>query len=134
MLQKIEGALGAKGPEWSGSKPLPGGDFPVLDFAGQLDALKRRYPFLDDGTALRLERQYGTFALEILGNAKTFADLGRDFGAGLSEAEVRYLMRREWAVSAEDVLWRRSKLGLRLTVEQVEALGDFMSDLMASAA
>ena len=134
VLQKIEGALGAKGPEWSGSKPLPGGDFPVLDFAGQLDALKQRYPFLDDGTALRLERQYGTFALEILGNAKTFADLGRDFGAGLSEAEVRYLMRREWAVSAEDVLWRRSKLGLRLTVEQVEALGDFMSDLMASAA
>ena len=71
---------------------------------------------------------------KILGNAKTFADLGRDFGAGLSEAEVRYLMRREWAVSAEDVLWRRSKLGLRLTVEQAEALGDFMSDLMASAA
>lgn len=134
VLKKIETALGPKGPEWSGSKPLPGGDFPVLDFADRLRALKQRYPFLDEGTALRLERQYGTLVEEILGDAKAFSDLGRDFGGGLTEAEVRYLTQREWAVTAEDVLWRRSKLGLRLTKAQADALESFMAQLSSCAA
>ncbi|UUX50650.1 glycerol-3-phosphate dehydrogenase [Nisaea acidiphila] len=134
VMAKIEAVLGAKGPVWSGTEPLPGGDFPALDFSEQLDAVRARYPFLDDGTSLRLTRQYGTLVPEVLGEAAGMADLGRDFGAGLTEAEVRYLMHREWAVTAEDVLWRRSKLGLRLDKDQAAALQGFMSEAASRAA
>ena len=72
-------------------------------------------------------RAYGTRTTKILNGAKSLADLGKIFGADLSEAEVRYLMRAEWASSAEDVLWRRSKLGLRFSVDQVAELVDFMN-------
>ena len=71
-------------------------------------------------------RAYGTEAFAILGEAKTRADLGRDFGAGLSEAEVIWLMDREWARRAEDVVWRRTKLGLRLSADQIAVLDRFM--------
>ena len=85
--------------------------------------------------AARLVRAYGTRAETILSGAKSMADLGRVFGADLTEREVLYLMRQEWAVQADDVLWRRTKLGLRLTVEQRAALGDFMAaQAMAPAA
>ncbi|WP_420404513.1 glycerol-3-phosphate dehydrogenase [Nisaea sp.] len=134
VMGKIEAVLGAKGPEWSGAEPLPGGDFPVLDFAARLQAVKQKYPFLDDRTALRLTRQYGTLVFEIFGDAIKAGDLGRDFGAGLTEAEVRYLIEREWATTAEDVLWRRSKLGLRLDEGQVTTLQGFMSEAVSRAA
>jgi hypothetical protein len=77
------------------------------------------YPFLTEGWALRLVRAYGTEARAILGGAARPMDLGRDFGATLTEAEVRWLMDREWARTAEDVVWRRTKLGLRLTADQI---------------
>ena len=75
--------------------------------------LRRRYPFLTEAHALRLVRAYGTRATSLLGGAKSAQDLGRQFGATLSEVEVRYLIDNEWARSAEDVVWRRSKLGLQ---------------------
>ncbi len=77
-------------------------------------------------TPLRLVRAYGTRATSLLGGAKSLSDLGRQFGATLSEIEVRYLMDNEWARTAEDVVWRRSKLGLRLSREQIGALDDWM--------
>ena len=77
--------------------------------------LAARFPFLDAGWAGRLVRGYGTEAAAMLGGARTAADLGERFGWDLTEREVRWLMAREWAVTAEDVLWRRTKLGLRLT-------------------
>jgi glycerol-3-phosphate dehydrogenase len=69
---------------------------------------------------------YGTRAKDMLGAAMSAADLGRDFGATLTEAEIDYLMREEWAERADDVLWRRSKLGLRLSAEQAAAVADAM--------
>ncbi len=114
--------------EWTGRAPLPGGDFPVLGFAALKDDLARRYPWLGAGEAGRLARSYGTRAERILAGAKDRASLGRDFGAGLSEAEVRYLMREEFAREAEDVVWRRTKLGLRLSGKEVEALRAFMME------
>ena len=111
---------------WTGRVPLPGGDFPVLGLSALADELVRRCRWLDEVEARRLARSYGTRARLILGDAKDRASLGRDFGAGLSEAEVRYLMREEFAENAEDVIWRRSKLGLRLTPAEVEALETFM--------
>jgi glycerol-3-phosphate dehydrogenase len=112
---------------WSGEVPLPGGDFPVLGFAQLVADLERDYPWLDRGQARRLAHAYGTRARAILAGAKSKASLGRDFGAGVSEAEVVYLMEREWAEDAADILWRRSKLGLRLAPDQVAALEEFMA-------
>ena len=115
------------GPAWTGRAPLPGGDF-AIDGAGALAASYRsRHPFLAEAEAERIVRAYGLLAGEWLGGARTRDDLGADFGHGLSEAEVDYLVRREWAVSADDVLWRRSKLGLRLAPAQVAALSAYLA-------
>lgn len=113
---------------WTGRVPLPGGDFPVMGFSALADGLARRHAWLGAADAVRLARSYGSRAGRILDGATDRAALGRDFGAGLSEAEVRHLIREEFAREAEDVLWRRSKLGLRLSAEQVEALRAFMDD------
>lgn len=131
MLEKIEGFLGKKGKPWTATGALPGGDFPATGFAAQVAALKSAYPFIDEMHARRLTRLYGTRALFVLGLAKSKADLGRNFGSDLFEAEVRYLIVNEWAVTAEDVLWRRTKRGLRLTAEQAAALDDYMRDAIA---
>ena len=115
------------GAAWTAGVALPGGDFAVGGQGRLADDLRRDYPFLDPATALRLIRAYGTEARAILGAARTAADLGRDFGAGLSEAEVRWLMREEFARRAADILWRRGKLGLRMTAEQAAALDAWMA-------
>ncbi|MDG3043037.1 glycerol-3-phosphate dehydrogenase [Roseicyclus marinus] len=116
----------AKGP-WTAGVTLPGGDFPHDGQPALARALRSDFPFLSEFWARRLVRAYGTEARQILGDAVTAADLGQDFGATLTEAEVRWLMAQEYARSAEDVLWRRSKLGLRVTEDQARALDDWMT-------
>ena len=128
MLEKIEALIGRKGPAWTASATLPGGDFPVDGFGAQVSALRRDHPFLDQRAAERLCRLYGTKARKVLGSARSKADLGRDFGGDLSEAEVRYLMENEWAVTAEDVLWRRTKRGLVTTAEEAASLDRYMDE------
>jgi glycerol-3-phosphate dehydrogenase len=115
------------GAPWTATAGLPGGDFAVDGFAALADELVARHPFLSAREAARLVGAYGTTARDILGSAARREDLGIDFGAGLSEAEVRHLMRREWAVSADDVLWRRSKLGLFVAPQTPAALDAFMA-------
>jgi glycerol-3-phosphate dehydrogenase len=134
MLEKIEGFLGKRGKPWTSATPLPGGDFPATGFDARAAKLKSAYPFLDQRLARRLTRLYGTRAAKLLGPARSIADLGRDFGADLYEAEVRYLVENEWAVTAEDVLWRRTKRGLHFTREQTAALEEFMRGTRAVAA
>lgn len=112
---------------WTGTSPLPGGDFPVDGAAALIDALHRQHPFLEPAWARRLVRAYGTLATRVLGEARTLADCGRHFGHGLTEREVDYLVTREWAVTADDILWRRSKLGLRLSTDEQAALGTYMA-------
>ncbi|BAB48247.1 glycerol-3-phosphate dehydrogenase [Mesorhizobium japonicum] len=126
MLEKIEGFLGKRGKPWTSDAPLPGGDFPATGFDAQVAKLKTAYPFLDARLARRLTRLYGTRAQRLLGLAKSNAELGRNFGGDLYEAEVRYLVENEWALTAEDVLWRRTKRGLHLSREHVAALDEFM--------
>jgi glycerol-3-phosphate dehydrogenase len=116
------------GKGWTADAALPGGNFPVTEAGDQRDGLARDYPFLAIATIRRLSRCYGTCAREWLGNANCAADLGRDFGYGLSEAEVRYLVQREWAHTADDILWRRSKLGLRFDKTQSTALDHWLAD------
>jgi glycerol-3-phosphate dehydrogenase len=113
---------------WTRTGALPGGDFPVEGFAALVDGIAAAHPWLERGTVTRLARAYGTRARDILGDAKGLADLGRHFGADLYERELRYLMRAEWARRAEDVLWRRGKLGLRLSPQESDALDEFMRE------
>jgi glycerol-3-phosphate dehydrogenase len=98
----------------------------VSDIDGLIAELQRGYPFLSHEHARRLARAYGTRAIKLLGDAKAAADLGQAFGATLTEREVRYLIANEWAVTAEDVVWRRSKLGLRLTADEIAVLDDWI--------
>jgi len=120
---------------WTARVALPGGDFPQDQVAALTASLKAQHPFLTDYWAARLIRAYGTEAALILGNATTAAALGQDFGGTLTEAEVRWLMSHEFAASAADVVWRRSKLGLRMTADQIETLDRFMtSEVGADAA
>jgi glycerol-3-phosphate dehydrogenase len=119
---------------WTASAPLPGGEFGIDDFDAQVSGLRRTFPFLDPRQATRLVRAYGTHAKTILGSARTAADLGTAFGASLSEAEVRYLMEHEWARTAEDVVWRRTKLGLRMTPGEIGALDAWMRGAGAARA
>ena len=108
-----------------------GGAFAVTEAEALEQALRLRYPWLNEGDARRLTRAYGLRTVEILGDAGSREALGRDFGAGLSEREVDYLMRVEWAESADDVVWRRSKLGLRLSPDQIAALDRFIAGRLA---
>ncbi len=112
---------------WTAGVPLPGGDFPVDGFEALVAALAAAHPWLDARTARRLARAYGTEAAEIVGDARDAAGMGRDFGAGLTAREVAWLMDREFARSAEDVVWRRSKLGLRMSADQIADLDGWMS-------
>ena len=116
----------ASGP-WTAGVAVPGGDFPVDGVAALTDALKAAYPFLDDAWAGRLIRAYGTEARQVLGAATSPGDLGEAFGATLTAAEVRWLMTREYARTAADVVWRRSKLGLRLSPDEIARLDAWMS-------
>ena len=114
------------GPAWTESRPLPGGDFPIDGAEVLKSKIAARYPFLSPADAERIQKAYGTRAFDWLGEAEGWDALGRNFGGGLSEAEVDYLRRAEWAQTAEDVLWRRSKLGLRLDAAQQAGLAEWM--------
>jgi glycerol-3-phosphate dehydrogenase len=123
-LEKLSPYLkGDKAREgWTGKAPLPGGDMDVSAIPALCAELMRDYPFLSAAHANRLAHAYGTRAVKLLSTAKSLAELGKAFGASLTEAEVRYLISEEWARTAEDIVWRRSKLGLRLTPEEIAAL------------
>ncbi|MFN3641531.1 MAG: glycerol-3-phosphate dehydrogenase [Gemmobacter sp.] len=133
-MARLAPLLGATHGPWTARVPLPGGDFPHDGAPALAGALCAAHPFLTPAWAARLVRHYGTEAAEVLRGAATAADLGPDFGATLTAAEVRWLMTREWAVTAEDVVWRRTKLGLRLTPDQVAALDRWMRDARERAA
>jgi glycerol-3-phosphate dehydrogenase len=114
------------GGDWTAGVALPGGDFAVDGFEALVKTLHGRYPFLTAGHARRLVRAYGTEAAQLLGDARQMSDLGRDFGATLTEAEVRWQMRHEYAREAADVVWRRTRLGLKMTGAEIAALDDWM--------
>jgi glycerol-3-phosphate dehydrogenase len=115
---------------WTGHVALPGGDFPVDGFDALVAKFAAGFPFVPPVMLRRLVRAYGTRTGAVLGRATCCADLGRHFGADLTEAEVRYLIHAEWARTAEDVVWRRSKFGLRLSADQIAALDEAMHRLL----
>ena len=117
---------GTPGP-WTAGVALPGGDFPVDGAPALISGLKADYSFLDDRWARRLVRAYGVEARAVLGDAKRAEDLGEHFGSSLYQREVEWLMTREYARVADDVLWRRSKLGLRFGESEKAALEQWMA-------
>jgi glycerol-3-phosphate dehydrogenase len=125
-LEKLKPFLPNLEPAWTGRSPLPGGDLPQGDFDAFLADFSSTRPWLPPDLARRLARAYGTRAERVLDGARTLADLGDDLGAGLTEGEVRYLMEHEWAETAEDILWRRSKLGLHGGAALAERLSDWL--------
>ncbi|TCK98927.1 homodimeric glycerol 3-phosphate dehydrogenase (quinone) [Shimia isoporae] len=121
-MEKLMPFFKDAGSAWTAGVPMPGGNFEVDGVEDLIASLQSRYPFLTAAWAKRLVRAYGTEAQEMLGDAKVSEDLGFSFGATLTEREVRWLMQREYATSAEDIVWRRSKLGLRMSNAEIEAL------------
>lgn len=125
-LSKIATQFDGLSGDWTAGVSMPGGDFSVDGVAALIEELMVSYPFLTQKWAARLVRAYGTDAHLILGDAKDASALGEDFGATLSEAELIWLKTHEFAQSGEDVLWRRSKLGLRLDKAQAARVDAFM--------
>jgi len=117
----------AASPAWTRGAPLPGGDFPWDGIEALVARASGLWPFLTDAHARRMVHAYGTRLDRILGPARTFDDLGVRFAGDLTAAEVRYLMQEEWAQTAEDVLWRRTKLGLHTSPEEAAELDRFMA-------
>ncbi len=115
-LAKLAAVTPGIGPSWTASAPLPGGDFPVEEVENRIRDFGQRYPFLEAVEARRLFRAYGTRADRLMAGARSKADMGEHFGP-ITEREVDYLVREEWAQTADDILWRRTKLGLRTSAE-----------------
>ncbi len=126
-MEKLAPHLPAAGKPWTDSAPLPGGDMPDGDFDMFLAGFRARFPFLPPELSLRLARAYGTRADGILEGCQSMADLGLSFGGGLHQREVDYLIKEEWAETAEDILWRRSKLGLHVPAGTARALDDALA-------
>ena len=127
-LARLAPYLPEAGEKWTAASVLPGGDgLPPGGAAALAAELRQRHPFLDAATAARLAASYGSAAYQILGDARSPEALGRDFGHFLTDAELTWLVEREWARTADDVLWRRSKLGLRMTPAQQRALAAYFA-------
>jgi len=130
-LDKIRPFFPGTPGRWTAGVALPGGDFPVDGVEALIARLRGDYPFLTDVWARRLIRAYGTEAGQVLGDATCETDLGEDFGATLREREITWLMDREYARRADDVVWRRNKLGLRLTADEIERIDTWMAERAA---
>jgi glycerol-3-phosphate dehydrogenase len=126
-LEELKPFFPSLKPSWTEKAKMPGGDMPDADFDRFFANVRQRWPFLPEHLAHRLARAYGTRMEELLGSATSLADLGEDFGAGLMAAEVDYLVRREWARTAEDILWRRSKLGLHVPVDAAAKIDAYLA-------
>ena len=132
ILKQVEEFLGSKGDSWTNHSSLPGGD---IDVDGQLDLqnkLQTKYPFLTQETLKRVVRSYGTISFDIFGDAEHIDSLGKHFGSGLYEREVAYLIQEEWARTSDDILFRRSKLGLSFSKTEIKRLDEYIEDLFNS--
>lgn len=118
---------------WTADAPLPGGDIANADFTGFLERTMRAFPWLPATLLHRYARAYGTRVATLIATAESLADLGADYGDGLYEAEIKYLIEHEWAMTADDILWRRSKLGLHVCAETVARLVARLHALAAGA-
>ncbi|WP_293267369.1 glycerol-3-phosphate dehydrogenase [Neptunomonas sp.] len=116
------------GAAWTENTPIPGGDF--KDHASLSNDLGKRYPWLPSELRARYVRTYGTLSYTLINDASSLKCLGENFGAGLYSAEINYLLTYEWALTSEDILWRRTKLGLRLSEAEKNYLTQHLENLL----
>ncbi len=129
-LAKLAPHLPPMKPAWTAATPLPGGDLGDGGLPGFISRLACSRPAFDPGFLGRLARRYGTLVEEVLGEARSEADLGQALGGGLTEGEVQYLVEREWARDPDDVLWRRTKCGLHMTADERAAAAERITELL----
>ncbi|MCZ6487685.1 MAG: glycerol-3-phosphate dehydrogenase, partial [Gammaproteobacteria bacterium] len=127
VVDMLKNPMDFDAPGWTANASLPGGDIDNADFASFLDSCRRQYPWLDDEVLKDYARNYGTEIEIMLSGRRCMADLGDNFGGGLNECEVRYLIKYEWAELPEDILWRRTKKGLKVSQATEINLQTFMS-------
>ncbi|MBK8742821.1 MAG: glycerol-3-phosphate dehydrogenase [Betaproteobacteria bacterium] len=127
VLDKLRPSFPHMTGSWTGARALPGGDMPGADFEAFALALAQRYPELPASYPRALARRHGTRAGQILGSAAAPADLGTHFGDTLYAAEIDYLVASEWAVTADDILWRRTKCGLHLNQNERDAVAAYLA-------
>jgi glycerol-3-phosphate dehydrogenase len=125
-LEMLAPLFPAMGPAWTAGTVLPGGALPEGGIDGLLAALRKDYSGLDDELLKGLARRHGSLSAEVLAYAPRGVAGSRHFGADLYAFEVDYLVQREWARTVEDVLWRRTKSGLRLDPAAVNAVATYM--------
>ena len=133
ILKHVEGFLGKRGNAWTEKSSLPGGDIAV---DGQFDLntkLHKKFPFLTEETIKRLVRSYGTISFDIFGGAENLESLGEHFGSGLYEREVNYLIQEEWSRTSDDILFRRSKLGLFFSKDEIKKLDLYLDDFFKAS-
>jgi len=123
--------LGRGRGAWTADAVLPGAEASGLNFETFVKTLRREFNWLPESLALRLARAYGSRVRTILRGCKRMADMGEDFGDGIYEAEIRYLVANEWAMTADDIFWRRSKLGLHASEETQKRVAKFVRKLLA---
>ncbi len=125
-VDMLAGPLGADGSRWTSDAPLPGGDIPGADIGAFTAHCAARYPWLPEALLRHFVRHYGTDLHALLAGRSSVDDLGEHFGAGLYAAEVAYLARHEWARTAEDILWRRTKKGLGVSAHGADRLRAYL--------
>lgn len=133
VMEKLKPYLHFRAGTWTSEHPLPGGDISDGGLEHFVDALVRAYPKMPEALLRRLARAYGTRIVLILGEARDVEGLGRDFGRGLYQAEVDYLFHHEWARTGQDILYRRSKLGLRFNTAEKAMLDSYLDALGTGA-
>ncbi len=132
-VDRLVAHAGRKAPAWTArGAPLPGGE--RRDIRALAQELRAARPWLSEATAWRLARNYGTRAVQLLGAAASVQQLGEHFGADLYQAEVDYLREHEWVTQADDLLWRRSKLGLRIDAAGRQRLIAYLQQAPAAVA
>ena len=124
-MNQLETYFEYKTGDWTETAMLPGGDLIDADFDLFVSNMRKRYPDLDEALLVRLCHGYGMRITLVLGDGETAPNLGQHFGAGLYELEVNYLINHEWATSAEDILWRRTKLGLHMSDVEIAEFTDW---------
>ena len=127
-LQALKPFFPAMGSSWTRNAALPGGDIGTHNYAAWCQSIQRQYHWLPSPLVERLANAYGTRIHGLLQQCHAISDLGMDFGTGLYQKEVEFLLETEWARCADDILWRRSKLGLYLNPDQVTTLEQFVSN------
>ena len=132
-MEKLHNFYDYKDKGWTQSAPLPGGDIIDADFDKFFEDMRTQYANVDPALLLRLSRAYGTRLNLLLGDGRKAVDLGKDFGQGLYEAEVKYLVDHEWATQADDIMWRRTKLGVHMSDAEKTAFTDWFESYIKTA-